>query len=388
MGRGGGGDWEGGWGHGVSTGREMSAEAFMEELCTNTGGYGRFFWSLTLQYLGWWVGVVAVPALFLDHHRCESKQSSLAWLMYAAVVFAMLAFAVLLELSVVQRLGLLRADEISNIWNEPKWQMPLLSTVLWRLDSYTDVVFIFIAKDCESSLWWASLATFVFGVVFGQLLFNLCFACSDCDHELPTSFGFVLLDFKLVNAAVRSVLPFDPDASHLPVARPVTLRSTAHLVAMEKIVGDIAQVSIQILFLGTARAAHGFVILSVLVGAVHGGLSLVVLLRECWQDEVKVQGQDWVQGTALQSLAPPQQRAWSAGDEFDAGSSTQPIAPKPGAPGSGSYGGVPSPRTLGRSTSPDYGGRGDGRGSDRWPNDPPTAYGGRSQGAQESPDLL
>jgi len=29
-----------------------------------------------------------------------------------------------------------------------------------------------------------------------QMIFNTCFALSDCDGELPESFGFVLLDFK------------------------------------------------------------------------------------------------------------------------------------------------------------------------------------------------
>merc|ERR1712232_178391 len=133
-------------------------------------------------------------------------------------------------------------------------------------DSYTDVVFIFIARGCGSSLWWASLAAFVFGVVFGQLLFNTCFACTDCDRELPASFGFVLLDFKLVNTAVRDILPFDPDASDLPVARPVTLRTTGHLIGMEKVVGDIAQVSIQIAFLHNTKAPHGFVLFSIVAG--------------------------------------------------------------------------------------------------------------------------
>ena len=29
-----------------------------------------------------------------------------------------------------------------------------------------------------------------------EMIFNTCFACSDCDGELPESLGFVLLDFK------------------------------------------------------------------------------------------------------------------------------------------------------------------------------------------------
>merc|ERR1740121_3369573 len=178
-----------------------------------------------------------------------------------------------MELSLVQRLGLFQAGDIQRILSDVRWQVPLLGTVLWKLDSYTDVVFIFIARDCGSSLWWASAATFIFGVVFGQMTFNVCFACTDCDHELPASFGFVLLDFKLVNAAVRGALNFDPDVSHLPVGRPVTLRTASNLVGVEKLIGDIAQVCIQILFLGSANYAHGFVYFSVF-GVLNGAFSL------------------------------------------------------------------------------------------------------------------
>lgn len=271
----------------------------MEELCAVSGGYTGFFRSLMYQYLGWWVAVIAVPGCFLDHHKCEARLPYIAWTVYTAVIFSMLALAVLLELSVVQRLGLLKAGELLDVFRERRWQIPLAGTVLWKLDSYTDVVFIFIAHDCGSQLWWASLATFVFGIVFCQLLFNACFACTDCDRELPSSFGFVLLDFKLVNAAVRHVLPFDPDASHLPVARPVTLRTAAHLVGMEKVVGDVAQVAIQCIFLQNRTEPRGFVMFSVLVGAVHGLLTFCTVLRECIADEWAVQAQSLQLGTAL-----------------------------------------------------------------------------------------
>lgn len=89
---------------------EISPEAFMEELCTQSGGYGRFFRTLALQFFIWHVAVVAVPAFFLDHHRCESTQPFYAWLMYAAVVVAMVTLAVLLELSVVQGIGAAQPD--------------------------------------------------------------------------------------------------------------------------------------------------------------------------------------------------------------------------------------------------------------------------------------
>lgn len=57
------------------------------------------------------------------------------------------------------------------------------------------------------------------------------------------------------------------------------------------------EVSIQVLFLHNAKIPHGFVIFSVLVGVVHGTLSLCLVLRECVQDEWAVQ--DLQQGTAL-----------------------------------------------------------------------------------------
>merc|ERR1711920_151856 len=174
------------------------------------------------------------------------------------------------EFSLVTRLGALHTGSFADIFSDALWRVPLLGTLLWKLDTYTDVGFILIARDCGSSLWWASLATFIFGVVFGQMLFNVCFACTDCDHELPASFGFVLLDFKLVNAAVRDALPFDPDISHLPVGRPVTLRTASNLVGVEKLVGDIAQVCIQILFISTAKYAHSFVYFSICVGVLNG----------------------------------------------------------------------------------------------------------------------
>lgn len=277
----------------------------MEELCMNAGGYPGFFRSLMFHYIGWWAAVVAVPSVFLDHHRCEANLSVFAWLLYGAVVLAMLFMSMLMELSLVQRLGLLQAGELASVFTDYQWQVPLLGTLLWKMDSYTDVVFIFIAKDCGSSLWWASLATFIFGVVFGQMLFNVCFACTDCDHELPASFGFVLLDFKLVNAAVRDALPFDPDISHLPVGRPVTLRTASNLVGVEKLVGDIAQVCIQILFISTAKYAHGFVYFSVCVGVLNGAFSLSKVVRNCVQEEWEAQASKWHQGTALQGVELP-----------------------------------------------------------------------------------
>ncbi|CAJ1362578.1 unnamed protein product, partial [Effrenium voratum] len=73
---------------------------------------------------------------------------------YGATVLAMLVMALLLELAMVQRLGLLQAGELHQLLQD-KWRRPLASTVLWKLDSYTDVAFIFIARDCGSSLWWA-----------------------------------------------------------------------------------------------------------------------------------------------------------------------------------------------------------------------------------------
>lgn len=284
----------------MATSRNLQTHAFMEELCTSAGGYGRFFWTLVLHYYGWWVAVVVVPAVFLDHHRCEAKLPYSAWMLYASTLGAVVLMAVLLEFSVVQKLGLLQAGELISTLQTGRWKLPLLCTVLWKLDSYTDVVFIFVSRDCGSSLWWPSLATFVFGVLFGQLLFNTCFAFTDCDRELPKSFGFMLLDFQILNAAVREVLPFDPDESDLPVAgRPITLRNTSHLVRLEKVVGDIAQVSIQGVFLLNTQTPHNFVIFSMCVGLMHCGVCLALVMRECVQEEWSVQAQGLRQGTAL-----------------------------------------------------------------------------------------
>jgi len=275
----------------------------MEELCNNSGGYTRFFRALLFQYFTWYIGILCVPAVFWDHHRCEVRQPWAAWLLYAGVILAMAAFAVLSELSTLQKMGLLQGREVTSMHQDRRWRIPLALTLLWKLDTYTDVAFIFVARDCGSTLWWASLATVIFGIVFCQLILNLCFACTDCDHELPPSFGFVMLDFKLVNAAIHQILPFDPDVTHLPVARPVTLNSAAHLVGVQKLVGDVAQVSIQGLFLGYAQYSHGFVHFSILVSALHGGLTLLTVLGECVQDERKLQCQSLHQGVALKPFA-------------------------------------------------------------------------------------
>ena len=82
----------------------------------------------------------------------------------------------------------------------------------------------------------------------------------------------------------------------------MTLKSSANLVGLEKVVGDVAQVCIQSLFLMSASAPwnpqgtqrlgrkavvtavrHGFVIFSVIVATLNGCLSiaLIVTLQEC-----------------------------------------------------------------------------------------------------------
>lgn len=253
---------------------QVSYKAFMDELCSNVGGYRTFLRRLALHYFGWWVAIAVVPAVFLDHHRCESSMPYIAWCLYGGTVLAMLVMAVLVELSMVQRLGLLQGSEL-HILKERRWRRPLASTVLWKLDSYTDMAFVFIARDCGSSLWWASLASIIFCTVFCQL----------------------------VNTAVRSVLPFDPDASDLPVAKPVTLKSSANLVGLEKVVGDVAQVCIQSLFLMSASAPHGFVLFSVVIGALNGCLSIALIVQDALQAEWAVQDRDLEQGTVLASLS-------------------------------------------------------------------------------------
>ncbi|CAK9111289.1 unnamed protein product [Durusdinium trenchii] len=298
-------------------GREVSSKAFMDELCSDVGGYRAFLRRLALQYFGWWVAIAGVPAVFLDHHRCESSMPYLAWCLYGGTVLAMLVMAVLMELTIVQRLGLLKAGEL-HVLQERRWRRPLASTVLWKLDSYTDMAFVFIARDCGSSLWWASLASIIFCTVFCQMLFNTCFACSDCDGELPESFGFVLLDFK---------------------AKPVTLKSSANLVGLEKVVGDVAQVCIQSLFLMSASAPHGFVIFSVIVGALNGCLSIALIAQDALQEESAVQDRELEQGTVLAALAGEVKLV-----EEGTSSEMPPVLRDPGGP---------SPERLGRSMNDD-----------------------------------
>jgi len=276
----------------------------MDELCVNMGGYGGFFWMLIRHHFAWWLLIIVVPALFLDHHRCEARLPFFAWLVYGATLVAMLTVSLLLELSVVQRLGLLRGGDLQEIWLERRWQLMVAATLLWKLDSYTDIAFMFVARDCGSSLWWASLATFGFVVIFGQLFLSTSCSCRDCERELPPSFGFVLLDFKLVNHAVKQVLPFDPDASDLPVARPVTLRTVAHLLSLLKIMGDVAQVSIQLIYYKNAEAPQAFVVLSILASVLHGTLACGTLVQEWLQDELATQSSGLQTGTALRPMSP------------------------------------------------------------------------------------
>lgn len=52
-----------------------------------------------------------------------------------------------------------------------------LREVVWRIDVYLDLVFIFIAKNCGSTLWWPSLAVFVVVNVFLQGIVGGTTAC-------------------------------------------------------------------------------------------------------------------------------------------------------------------------------------------------------------------
>merc|ERR1719498_793816 len=69
---------------------------------------------------------------------------------------------------------------------------------------------------------------------------------------------------------------------------------------MEKVVIDVAQVSIQILFLHNTQAPQSFVLLSIIIGMIHGTLALITVIRECVQDERDMQKRKVVLGTALQ----------------------------------------------------------------------------------------
>lgn len=288
----------------VCANHNLSPEAFMEELCASAGGYNKFFRSLLIQYVGFHVAVFSIPAIFLDHHRCEGNQSAFAWILYVVIILLCTSFAVLVELNLVQAIGLLDPRDVPEFVLEERWRLPLILSFAWKLDLYTDVAFVFVAFDCGSSLWWASVATTCFTVVFCQLLLNGIFACNDCDRELPASFGFVMLDFKLVNAAVKHVMPFDPDKTHLSMSRAITLPSSGNLIALQKIVGDVAQVSIQALFVGSQQDVHLFVYLSMASGTCHGIVAVVSLVKEFVRQGNCYQSGCLEQGVALQPKAP------------------------------------------------------------------------------------
>ena len=68
--------------------------------------------------------------------------------------------------------------------------------MIWRIDIYLDVVFMIIARNCGSHMWWASLAVLLFGNWGIQVFLNGFFAHYNCDGELFDKMGFIIFDFK------------------------------------------------------------------------------------------------------------------------------------------------------------------------------------------------
>eukprot|EP00397_Hematodinium_sp_SG-2012_P014549 GEMP01014793.1.p1 GENE.GEMP01014793.1~~GEMP01014793.1.p1 ORF type:complete len:337 (+),score=69.13 GEMP01014793.1:280-1290(+) len=253
----------------------LSPRAYMDNLCVRCGGYDSFFWKLFGHYIALWVVVIVAPLATMEHHTCQEVKI-LSWVSH--VVFALFqAWSLRHEWRLSQQL-------VSYPQKLPKWHDAWLSrTLLWRINIYLDVVFIFIARDCGSSLWVAALVCFVVSNVVGQLLLHSCFAMSDCDHQLPHSFGFVLFDFLLVNSVVRQQMPALEDSTLAgPFSRTWTLRGVDRCIQFEKsALSDVVQAGIQLMFLNSDEGTLSWlVILSVSVSLLHAMVTIASIAME------------------------------------------------------------------------------------------------------------
>ncbi|CAD7959473.1 unnamed protein product [Amoebophrya sp. A120] len=116
-------------------------------------------------------------------------------------------------------------EELLHFFKKNENAILVLKQMTWRLDMYCDILFVLIARNCGSYLWWASLAIFVFVNFLLQFVLQiLFFACTDCDQQLPKSTGFFWLDFVVVNKAVL-----------------VQLRKTEIMVARQENLGSDSQ---------------------------------------------------------------------------------------------------------------------------------------------------
>ncbi|CAD7954199.1 unnamed protein product [Amoebophrya sp. A25] len=160
----------------------------------------------------------------------------------------------------------------------------LARTAVWRIDVYLDLIFIIVARNCGSNLWWPSLAVFVSVNFLLQIFLHLLFAFTDCDGQLPRCMGFVLFDFGLVNKAVRLRLPFNYDSIAAGIGGPgsgmLTPQKVSHCIMVEKcFLGDVGQILIQTKFLlDVTTPNNGFVYLSVFCSYLSLLLNLLQLV--------------------------------------------------------------------------------------------------------------
>jgi len=245
--------------------------------------------------------VVLTPLVFINSHRCRGF-----------AIFAYLSHCVMLIAGVVQlrwEIGVARvvisqvdslpvtASLTTLLEEHPELTLPLVQQVVAKLDLYTDVVFLLVAFDCGSSVWWAAGASLACWLVL-SCLFNVWLSATDCAGELSKGFGFLLLDFKIVNGAILTSLPDLDQAASDPqqafARESLTPGSVATLVAMERSLAlAIPQVAVQCYFLSEwgdgSRGVVGFVVFSILVSLLY---LCCEALPMCWASIRRVaQGQ-------------------------------------------------------------------------------------------------
>lgn len=159
--------------------------------------YKQLLSQLQLLLLLWWISALLIPSALVDGHKCSSVSwplGQLSLLLGASAVAA----SVRAELWVVSRL----AGEASSFWRWPVVPRALrrqtILQLLFRANLFTDVLFVHIARDCGSPLWWAGSASLVAFFVLSFGVAGMCFAASDCDGNFPANYGFVLLDFGIL----------------------------------------------------------------------------------------------------------------------------------------------------------------------------------------------
>jgi len=198
-------------------------------------------------------------------------------------------------------------DGLEFFWDGTNENLMLLfHTLIWKISVYFDVVFIFIAMNCGSYLWYAGLFSFLFITIGLQCTLHPLCARTDCDKQLPKNLGFLCYDFLLINKAAKLRLPFDYDTlaaitsgsgdstgesvgpAGLVNARNGTFTpqgvispsTVSTVIIFEKtFLVDLLQLMIQGMFLSDTSSPNNYMVyLSVFLGGINLVLNLSLLL--------------------------------------------------------------------------------------------------------------